>query len=360
MFNMENQHATGLGIRTPTKECPEANFVMCMQGIVGVAIQSVMVSIVFAKMFDILVILKGTIEATDQIFQMKSSYLPNEIFWGQRFQSVVSYNKDLWSYEVDYNMFNCTYHVDTPLRSARESEGSRAQDQVRHNTTDWLNLEEVNPHLRGGRVENHLGKTTPSSPDRDLNLDLPVLGGLAQHDWRVSQLRHQEDYTSLEEYTQTFHVEGEWRNIGLSCSENPESREPLQLNLTQSGDEGNARYTKETGGDGDLNKIPTKGRRSTNSLFLLPMASTRSLQAWQPACECDSSLQDYPLRLPHGLRRYSPNRLDCRHWGDRGSIPDETSEVVIYSKSPARLETSVMLGWSYRALQGCRLDHGRK
>nr|CAD7452552.1 unnamed protein product [Timema tahoe] len=31
-----------------------------------------------------------------------------------------------------------------------------------------------------------------SSPDRDSNLDLPVLGGLAQHDWRVSQLRHRE------------------------------------------------------------------------------------------------------------------------------------------------------------------------
>nr|CAD7588270.1 unnamed protein product [Timema genevievae] len=45
-----------------------------------------------------------------------------------------------------------------------------------------LNLEEVNPHLRGGRVENHLGKTTPSSPDRDSNLDLPVLSGLTQHD----------------------------------------------------------------------------------------------------------------------------------------------------------------------------------
>ncbi|CAG2055574.1 unnamed protein product [Timema podura] len=41
---------------------------------------------------------------------------------------------------------------------------------------------EVNPHLRGGRVENHLGKTTPSSPDRDSNLDLPVLGSRAQHD----------------------------------------------------------------------------------------------------------------------------------------------------------------------------------
>nr|CAD7391999.1 unnamed protein product [Timema cristinae] len=53
-----------------------------------------------------------------------------------------------------------------------------------------IELEEVNPHLCGGRVENHLGKTTPSSPNRDLNLDLPVLSNRAQHDKRVSQLRH--------------------------------------------------------------------------------------------------------------------------------------------------------------------------
>nr|CAD7577008.1 unnamed protein product [Timema californicum] len=47
-----------------------------------------------------------------------------------------------------------------------------------------VELEEVNPHLRGGRVENHLGKTTPSSPDRDSNLDLPILSSRAQHDKR--------------------------------------------------------------------------------------------------------------------------------------------------------------------------------
>nr|CAD7402788.1 unnamed protein product [Timema cristinae] len=47
-----------------------------------------------------------------------------------------------------------------------------------------VELEEVNPHLRGGRVENHLGKTTPSSRDRDSNLDLPVLSSRAQHDKR--------------------------------------------------------------------------------------------------------------------------------------------------------------------------------
>nr|CAD7258571.1 unnamed protein product [Timema shepardi] len=45
-----------------------------------------------------------------------------------------------------------------------------------------VELEEVNPNLRGGRVENHLGKTNSSSPDRYSNLDLPVLSSRAQHD----------------------------------------------------------------------------------------------------------------------------------------------------------------------------------
>nr|CAD7571048.1 unnamed protein product [Timema californicum] len=53
-----------------------------------------------------------------------------------------------------------------------------------------VELEEVNPHLCGGRVENHLGKTTPSSPDKDSNPDLLVLGSRAQHDKRDSQLLH--------------------------------------------------------------------------------------------------------------------------------------------------------------------------
>nr|CAD7266086.1 unnamed protein product [Timema shepardi] len=53
-----------------------------------------------------------------------------------------------------------------------------------------VELEEVNPHLRGGRLENHLGTRRPSSPDRDSNLHLPVLSSRDQHDKRVSQLRH--------------------------------------------------------------------------------------------------------------------------------------------------------------------------
>nr|CAD7400757.1 unnamed protein product [Timema poppensis] len=47
-----------------------------------------------------------------------------------------------------------------------------------------VELEEVNLHLRGGRVENHLGTPPPSLLDRDSNLDLPILSSRAQHDKR--------------------------------------------------------------------------------------------------------------------------------------------------------------------------------
>nr|CAD7427443.1 unnamed protein product [Timema monikensis] len=50
-----------------------------------------------------------------------------------------------------------------------------------------VDLKKVNPHLRGGRVENHLVKTAPSSPDQDSNLDFPVLSSQAQHDKHIKE-----------------------------------------------------------------------------------------------------------------------------------------------------------------------------
>nr|CAD7393283.1 unnamed protein product [Timema cristinae] len=79
-----------------------------------------------------------------------------------------------------------------------------------------VELEEVNPHLRGGRVENHLGKITPSSPDRDSNLDLPVLSSRAQHDKRVSQLRHRGSCVSHSSLMSSDEMElrsGDWANF---------------------------------------------------------------------------------------------------------------------------------------------------
>nr|CAD7410993.1 unnamed protein product [Timema cristinae] len=63
--------------------------------------------------------------------------------------------------------------------------GSRVNDAADYRfRIGKVELKEVNPHLPGVRVENRLGKTTPSSPDRDSNLDLPVLSSRAQHDKR--------------------------------------------------------------------------------------------------------------------------------------------------------------------------------
>nr|CAD7396384.1 unnamed protein product [Timema cristinae] len=55
-------------------------------------------------------------------------------------------------------------------------------DRLAHPEQILVELEEVNPHFRGGRVENHLEKP----PDRDSNLDLPVLSSRAQHDKRIN------------------------------------------------------------------------------------------------------------------------------------------------------------------------------
>nr|CAD7393578.1 unnamed protein product [Timema cristinae] len=82
-----------------------------------------------------------------------------------------------------------------------------------------VELEEVNPHLRGGRVENHLGKTTPSSPDRDLNLDLPVLSSRAQHDKRFII----SDYV-FKNSRFVYSFEGGFHSVsdgGASCEQEP-------------------------------------------------------------------------------------------------------------------------------------------
>nr|CAD7196397.1 unnamed protein product [Timema douglasi] len=74
-------------------------------------------------------------------------------------------------------------NLDLPVLSSRaQHKTSALANYATEAGIDKVGSEEVNPHLRGGRVENHLGKTTPSSPDRDSNLDLPILSSRAQHD----------------------------------------------------------------------------------------------------------------------------------------------------------------------------------
>lgn len=63
--------------------------------------------------------LAGVIESTGMTTQARSSYLPSEILWGHRFETLVSFKKETGEYEVDYSLFNNTYEVDTPLCSAK-------------------------------------------------------------------------------------------------------------------------------------------------------------------------------------------------------------------------------------------------
>ena len=41
----------------------------------------------------------------------RSSYLPNEILWGHRFESMVLYRKDHNKFQVNFSAFNSTYEV---------------------------------------------------------------------------------------------------------------------------------------------------------------------------------------------------------------------------------------------------------
>lgn len=73
-----------------------------------------------SEKFEVVVILEGTIESTGQSTQARSSYVPQEILWGHRFESIVSYCKEREGYEVDYSLFNSTRQIDTPLCSAKD------------------------------------------------------------------------------------------------------------------------------------------------------------------------------------------------------------------------------------------------
>nr|CAD7572549.1 unnamed protein product [Timema californicum] len=89
----------------------------------------------------------------------------------------------------EFNSPNRDLNLDLPVLSSRAQHDKRVS-QLRHRGIGKVELEEVNPHLRGGRVKNHLGNTRPSSLDRESNLDLPVLSSRAQHDKCISQLHH--------------------------------------------------------------------------------------------------------------------------------------------------------------------------
>ncbi|CAG7816393.1 unnamed protein product, partial [Allacma fusca] len=60
--------------------------------------------------FEIMVVLEGVVESTGLTVQARSSYLPSEILWGQRFQNIHSDVSDLTGQKIlNYSRFHETY-----------------------------------------------------------------------------------------------------------------------------------------------------------------------------------------------------------------------------------------------------------
>lgn len=79
--------------------------------------------------FELVVVMEGTSETSNTTFQARTSYLPHEIQWGQRFEQMLIYRKDQNKFQVNFSAFHSTYEVDTPLCSARTLEQVQAREE---------------------------------------------------------------------------------------------------------------------------------------------------------------------------------------------------------------------------------------
>ena len=77
------------------------------------------------------VTLEGIVEPTGNSVQARSSYLPNEILWGHRYQNMMSYNKKKGIYTVDCSNLNAVIQDDTPRISAKQADEKRRLEAKR-------------------------------------------------------------------------------------------------------------------------------------------------------------------------------------------------------------------------------------
>lgn len=81
---------------------------------------------------EVVVVLEGVVETTGITTQARTSYVSEEILWGQRFVPTVSEEEGM--YAVDYSKFGNTVRVPTPCCSARtlDETGGIVQFKLHH------------------------------------------------------------------------------------------------------------------------------------------------------------------------------------------------------------------------------------
>jgi potassium inwardly-rectifying channel subfamily J len=62
--------------------------------------------------------------------QARTSYLPDEILWGHRFEKLITFQKEDGTYKIDYSRFNSSIPVDTPLCSAKDLKQLQEEEKI--------------------------------------------------------------------------------------------------------------------------------------------------------------------------------------------------------------------------------------
>lgn len=96
--------------------------------------------------FELVAVLEGTNETSNAKFQARTSYLPHEILWGHRFESMMLYRRDQKRFQVNFSAFHSTFEVTTPTISAKQLEkimGGYVPPESRQ-------MAELNSHLSNG------------------------------------------------------------------------------------------------------------------------------------------------------------------------------------------------------------------
>lgn len=70
--------------------------------------------------FELIVILEGTVESTGMTTQVRTSYVPSEIMWGQRLVPLLTFQLKNGQYEIDHKQFHNTTPTAMPDCSAKE------------------------------------------------------------------------------------------------------------------------------------------------------------------------------------------------------------------------------------------------
>jgi len=107
--------------------------------------------------FEIIIVMEGTIETSSMTFQARTSYLPNEILWGHRFEPMTLYRKDHNKFQVNFSAFHSTYEVETPLCSSHELDNYTSRDHAQKQQRPKVHL-------------THLARGLPSSPSTILDM----------------------------------------------------------------------------------------------------------------------------------------------------------------------------------------------